>query len=87
MMPFTKIRPLELQHFITYLVTLCWAFIYQLTVVRDGGRVMHNHVSSVNRVIIGSGNGLSPMQHQGITWTNYDWLSMGPVETSLSEMW
>ena len=32
---------------------------------------------SVNWIIIGSGNGLSPVRHQAITWTNDGLLSIG----------
>ena len=35
---------------------------------------------SVKWAIIGSGNGLLPFQHQAITWTNDDLLSIGPQE-------
>ena len=31
-------------------------------------------MSSANKAIIGSGNGLSPIQHQAIIWTNDDLL-------------
>ena len=34
---------------------------------------------------IGSGNGLSPVRRQAITWTNADLLSIGPLETNYSE--
>ena len=36
--------------------------------------------------IIGSGNGLLPVQCQAITWTSNDLLSMGPLETMFSEI-
>ena len=34
-----------------------------------------------------SGNGLSPARRQAITWTNAGLLSMGLMETSVSEIW
>ena len=42
---------------------------------------------SVNWVSIGSGNDLSPVQCQIITWTNADLLSIGSLQTDLSEIW
>ena len=41
--------------------------------------------ASVNWVSIGSGNGLSAVQCQAITWTNADLLSMGRLGTNFSE--
>ena len=41
----------------------------------------------MNRDSIGSGNGLSPVQHQAITWTNADLLSVGLLGTNFSEIW
>ena len=41
--------------------------------------------ASMNWVIIASGNGLSPVRHQAITWTNAGLLSIGPLGTYLSE--
>ena len=41
---------------------------------------------SVNWVSIGSGNGLLPVWHQAITWTNADILSKGPSGTNFSEI-
>ena len=41
---------------------------------------------SVNWVIIGSGNGLSSMRRQAITWTNDDLLLTGQIETNFSEV-
>ena len=40
---------------------------------------------SFKLVIIGSGNGLSPVWHQTITWTNADLLSIGRLGTYFSE--
>ena len=37
-------------------------------------------------VNIGSGNGLSPVRRQAITWTNADSLSIGPLETNFSQI-
>ena len=41
---------------------------------------------SVNWVNIGSDNGLTPVWHQAITWTNDDLLSFGPLRTNFSEI-
>ena len=38
----------------------------------------------MNWVIIGSGNGLSPVRRQAITWTNADLLSIRPLGTNFS---
>ena len=42
--------------------------------------------SSVNRVSIGSGNGLSPVRGQAIIRNNADLLSIGPLGTNFSEI-
>ena len=42
--------------------------------------------ASVNWVIIGSGNGLSPVRRQAITWTNDALLSFGLMGTDFSEI-
>ena len=42
--------------------------------------------ASVNWVSIGSGNGLSPIRCQAITWANAGVLSVGPVRTHFSEI-
>ena len=39
-----------------------------------------------NWVINGSGNGLSPVRHQAITWTNADILSIRPLGTNFTEI-
>ena len=41
----------------------------------------------MNWVSIGSGNGLSPIRHQAITWTNAVLLSTGLLGTNFSEIW
>ena len=41
--------------------------------------------TSITWVSIGSGNGLSPVRRQAITWINTDLLSIGPLGTNLSE--
>ena len=38
-------------------------------------------------IIIVSSNGLLPVQHQAITWTNADLLKIGPLGTNFSEIW
>ena len=40
----------------------------------------------VNYSIIVSGNGLSPIWHQAITWTNADSLYIGPWGTNVNKM-
>ena len=42
------------------------------------------HVSELSQH--GSGNGLSPIRRQAITWTNADWLLIGPLGTNFSEI-
>ena len=42
--------------------------------------------ASVNYVSTGSGNGLSPIWHQAITWTDANLLSIGPLRTNFSEL-
>ena len=44
-------------------------------------------VNSLRPVIIGSGNGLSPLRRQAITWNNDDALSMGSSMTYCNEIW
>ena len=46
----------------------------------------HMYVS-VNWVIIGPGNGLSPVRSQAITWTHAGLFSIGLLGTYISEMW
>ena len=41
----------------------------------------------MNRVSIGSANGLLPIQRQAITWTSANLLSIGLPGTILSEIW
>ena len=38
------------------------------------------HISSINKPIIGSDDGLSPIQHQAIFWTNDDICQSDPQE-------
>ena len=42
---------------------------------------------SVSWVNIGSGNGLSPVQRQAITWTSADFLSIEPLRKNFNENW
>ena len=49
--------------------------------------VLHVMYASVKWVSFGSGNGLLPVGHQAITWTNPDLLSIGPLGTNFSEIW
>ena len=48
------------------------------------GRVTHIY-SSLNWVIIGSDNGMSPVRRQAIIWTNAGILLIGPLGTNFSE--
>ena len=41
---------------------------------------------SSNWIIIGSGNGVSPSQHQVINWTNTELLSVIPLGTHFIEI-
>ena len=43
--------------------------------------------ASVNWINIGSGNGLSPIRCQAITWTNAALMSIWPLGTNFSEIW
>ena len=45
------------------------------------------HISLSQQGQHGSGNGLSPVRRQAITWTNADLLSIGPSGTNFSEIW
>ena len=45
------------------------------------------YVPWVNWVNAGSGNGLSPVRRQGITWTNADLLSLRLLGTNFGEVW
>ena len=42
--------------------------------------------ASLNWVSTGSGNGLSPVRRQAITWTSADLLSIRPLGTNFSEI-
>ena len=44
------------------------------------------HVCINELVIIGPGNGLSPVWRQAITWTNAHLLSIGPLGTNFNEI-
>ena len=52
-------------------------------------RCLHTSISyaSVKWVSIGSGNGLSLLRRQAITWTNAGLLSIGPLGINFSEIW
>ena len=41
----------------------------------------------MNWAIIGSGNGLSPIRHQAITWTNDGLMPIGLLGTNVYEIW
>ena len=45
------------------------------------------YMRQFNWVNIGSGDGLSPVRRQAITWTNAALLSIGPLWTNVSEIW
>ena len=55
----------------------------------NGGLTPHPLVPHipVNWANISSGNGLSPVRRQAITWTNAHLLPIGPLRTNLSEIW
>ena len=57
---------------------------YQTTVLTHWGRMTHICVSEVTS--IGSDNGSSPGQRQGIIWTNTAILIIGPMGTNFSEI-
>ena len=44
------------------------------------------HICVDKQTIIGSGNGLSPEQHQAIIWTNAGLLLIGPLGTHFNEI-
>ena len=49
--------------------------------------VPHICVNELDWINTGSGNGLSPVRHQAITWTNAVLLSIRPTGTNFSEIW
>ena len=53
------------------------------------GHIFNSSPTSAAYVLarIGSGNGLSPVPCQAITWNNADLLSIGPLGTNFSEIW
>ena len=42
--------------------------------------------ASVNLASLGSSNGLAPVRHQAITWTNAELMLIGPLAANLSEI-
>ena len=68
---------------------IIYLFIIYLFIFFFGGGVLSSINSSTPSAAyvrqIGSGNGLSPVRRQAITWTNADLLSIGPLETNYSE--
>ena len=48
---------------------------------------LRGHVASGILVSIGSGNGLSPVKHQAITWSHADPLLTTSLGTNFSEIW
>ena len=65
-----------------YLVLLSIDMITRQPQFRD----LTNICTLVNYAIIGSGNGLSPVWHQAIIWTNVDLLPIRPLATNFSEI-
>ena len=61
-------------------------FVYAWKYLTHLPLVLHIY-ASVNWAIIGSGNGLSPIWCQAITWTNAGLLSIGLLGTNFSEFW
>ena len=59
-------------------------------ITNRGGQLIeagsHIYASLIRWIIIGSGNGLSPVRCQAITWTNADLLSIESIGTSFSEI-
>ena len=53
----------------------------------DSSPLVPHVYGSANWVSISIGNGLPPVRHQVITWTNADWLSIGIPGTNFSEIW
>ena len=45
------------------------------------------HLALTHQIIIGLDNGLSPVQHPAITWTNDGFLSNGCYGTDFNEIW
>ena len=61
---------------------LCWAILFELI---DADWYIY---VSVNYHIIGSDNGLLPVRHQAITWTNAaGMLLIGSLWTNFSDIW
>ena len=65
------------------MVCFCLIFVQKLSIFGIWSRVMHIYVGNL---IIGSDNGLSPVQRQTIIWTNVGTLLIGPLETNCSEI-
>ena len=58
-------------------------FVPEANTLTHWGRVMDKYASWI---IIGSGNGLSPVRRQAITWTSDVLLLIGPSGTKFSEI-
>ena len=65
----------------------CWpGYMSPYSVTRPLSSPKDRIYASANWVSIGSGNGLSPVRCQAITWTNADLLSIGLLGTTFSEI-
>ena len=63
-----------------------WHHIYDNNRIRKHIEAEWRIYASLNWVIIGSDNGLSPVRRQAITWTNVGILLIGPLGTNFSEI-
>ena len=84
----------ERQHEFNGQVTTHQATKFSRTLLSPAGENSPTHLplmlhiyASVNRVNIGSDNGLSPGWHHAIIWTNAAILLIGPLGTNFSETW
>ena len=84
---YSRNRHVQGMHLLTHLGTTlltCKVLLPTHTVLTHLPLVPHIYATE-NWVSIGSGNGLSPVGHQAITWTNADVLSTGSLWTNFSE--
>ena len=59
---------------------------YYRELVNSSPPIVPHIYASLNRVSIGSDNGLSPIRRQAITWTNAGFLLNGLLRTNISEI-
>ena len=68
---------------------ICNSYLVSVTTPKEGRYMVtlrSGDVYGQHWVIIGSGNGLSPIRHQAITWTNDALLLNGPIGTKVYEI-